>query len=74
LDASFLYKKLFPDYKESGGFSLANVVQRLTGKKLCKVEQMSNWEKRPLRESQKHYAALDSWILIEVVEKLFQIA
>jgi hypothetical protein len=38
VDPSFLFKKIFTDYKEAGGFSLAAVVQRLTGKKLCKVE------------------------------------
>ena len=40
------------------------------GKNLCKVEQMSNWERRPLRKSQMHYAMLDAFVLIDIVEKL----
>lgn len=31
---------------------------------------MSNWENRPLRFSQEHYAALDAWILLNVIKKL----
>lgn len=31
---------------------------------------MSNWEHRPLRKSQMHYAALDAFVLIDIYEKL----
>jgi hypothetical protein len=39
-------------------------------KKLCKKEQMSNWENRPLRYSQEHYGAMDAWILGEIMVKM----
>lgn len=31
---------------------------------------MSNWERRPLRQSQQHYGSLDAWVLIEIMKKL----
>ena len=70
IDAQHLYKGIFTDYQQSGGSSLASVCERLFKQKLCKGEQMSNWENRRLRYSQEHYAALDAWILPQVIEQL----
>lgn len=39
-------------------------------KKICKFEQISNWNKRPLRKSQTHYAAVEAFALIKILEKL----
>ncbi|NWH83782.1 MUT7 Exonuclease, partial [Aegithalos caudatus] len=49
---------------------LSLLVQHVLGKPLDKREQLSNWEKRPLREEQILYAASDAYCLLEIYEKL----
>ncbi|NXX96214.1 MUT7 Exonuclease, partial [Centropus bengalensis] len=67
---------LFPEQShEDGAFrhpekGLSLLVQHVLGKPLDKTEQLSNWEKRPLREEQILYAASDAYCLLEVYEKL----
>lgn len=50
------------------GQSLSTLVQKCLGRSLDKSDQFSNWERRPLRESQLVYAALDAYCLIEVFD------
>ena len=47
--------------KERG---LSELVRLCFGKPLNKSEQISNWEKRPLRKSQKIYAGTTAIILM----------
>ncbi|KAM8934347.1 exonuclease mut-7 homolog [Pelodytes ibericus] len=49
---------------------LSQLVKELLGKPLDKTEQISNWENRPLRESQILYAAADAYCLLDVYEYL----
>ena len=41
-------------------------------KDLCKAQQVSNWELRPLHRAQLHYAALDAYCLVLLADKLEQ--
>lgn len=74
LDLSSLWKSVqkvdkvkFP-YGVEGGGGLSSLVNQCLGHPLDKSEQLSNWEKRPLRETQLVYAALDAYCLIQVYD------
>lgn len=53
-----------PDQKPSKG--LSSFVELCCGFPLDKIEQSSNWERRPLRETQINYAALDAYCLLDI--------
>lgn len=76
LDLSLLWRNLInigltlPNDNDNGGNSLSSLVQICFGLPLEKAEQCSNWELRPLRNTQIYYAALDAFVLLEVYKFL----
>ena len=62
-------KIYFKKYKKNCP-KLSKLCEEIFGKPLCKYEQCLNWEKRPLRESQLHYAAVDSIICCLIYKKI----
>lgn len=76
LDLSLLWKNIInnglviPGCCDSIGNGLSSIVQSCFGLPLEKSEQCSNWELRPLRETQIIYAALDAHVLLQVYDFL----
>ena len=51
----------------------SDVCKELFGEPFCKIEEFSDWERRPLRQSQLHYAALNAIYCCLVFKKLFEL-
>ena len=66
LDVQVIYKEKYSQFCPN----LSQLCRDFLSRDLCKGEQMSNWERRPLRKRQLHYAALDAFILLKIYDKL----
>ena len=62
-DLSQIFMKVY-GFKERS--SLSKMTDYCFGDKICKMEQLSNWERKDLRNSQQHYAAVDAYILTKL--------
>lgn len=51
---------------------LSKLAERTLGAPLCKAEQRSYWHRRPLRQAQLHYGALDAHVLLQVAAALVE--
>jgi hypothetical protein len=55
---------------KDGSVGLARIVAGVLGRVLCKRQQMSPWQRRPLAPAQLHYAALDAHVLLQLATAL----
>jgi len=66
VDLANLHTRYFET--EPGG--LSNLSKMHIGGSVCKNERFSNWELRPLRNSQLHYASMDAIISLSIYFKI----
>lgn len=69
VDVWKLFKAVYPKHRFS---SLAFITENMLGKQLCKDQTLTNWQRRPLRRNQIHYAAMDALIVIKIYDKFVE--
>ena len=67
-DLVIIYKQKYLEKCQS----LKIVCEKLLNKSLCKYEQCSDWNKRPLSKCQIHYAALDALVCISIYKNIVE--
>ena len=76
ININTVFKAVFEQSKNSLDFIVSHlfrtlpILTSLASKNLCKYNQTSNWEKRPLRKAQINYAALDAFILLKILQEI----
>ncbi|XP_054712950.1 exonuclease mut-7 homolog, partial [Uloborus diversus] len=79
LDMAIFYQKLQEVYPEemnsdasdnTNQKGLSKLCEIILGKPLNKEERLCDWEKRPLKETQLAYAALDAYCLLQMYDTL----
>jgi len=66
LEMTTTFKSAYSSTKCSLEFIVNTVLERA----LCKDEQTSDWNHRPLRKAQIHYASLDAVVLLHITKML----
>jgi ribonuclease D len=61
---------LFSQIASSNKVALSVMCKEILGKELSKLEQVGDWDSRPLRESQMHYAGMDAFVLLPLYQKI----
>lgn len=67
IDTCSLFKAIYPKERYS---NLAHICKIILKKEICKQQTLTNWARRPLRENQLHYAAMDAFCVIKIYEVL----
>jgi len=53
--------------------SLQKIYANVFGGRICKKEQLSNWERDILTDKQKQYASTDAWACVKLYEELLRL-
>lgn len=49
---------------------MSHICRKLLGKEICKAQTLTDWRRRPLRRNQKHYAAMDAYVVVRIYQRL----
>jgi len=59
------------NHQSGGPLGLSKLCELVLGKPLSKEMQVSNWSRRPLKDKQVSYAALDAYSLVKIRDRLW---